>query len=72
MGDFNVDFSRNSTNQKRLQSLTSQMGFRQLITKPTTDFGTTIDLLFSNTINELQTGVIETFYSDHKIIRMAV
>ena len=72
MGDFNSNSNGKSTNQQRLQSLTSKMGYRQLINKPTTDIGTTIDLWFTNTVNEILTGVIETFYSDHKIIWMAL
>ena len=43
--------------------------YRQLITDFTTDNRTTIDHLHTNLMNEeIHSGILETYFSDHKVI----
>ncbi len=67
LGDFNVDFSKRSPQQDALQKFASDYGLQQQLCVPTTDYHSTIDLIFTNIINA-QTGVLETYFSDHKAI----
>ena len=51
----------------------SLYGYRQHIKTSTTDYRTTIDLIFSNVDEEqIQSGVVETYFTDHKGIWIAV
>ena len=60
LGDFNIEH-----NSALLRRFFHQYGFRQVIQGPTTDFGTTIDLCFTN-ITNYTSGVLETYFSYHK------
>ena len=68
LGDFNQEAGQSIT-QGFMKS-----GFAQLILKPTTDNGTTIDHIYTKfqTDVELQTEVINTYYSDHDITSLIV
>ena len=44
-------------------------GFKQMVSKPTHDSGTIIDLVYvSETVNTMQTDVTDCYYSDHDFI----
>jgi hypothetical protein len=64
LGDFNTNVSQldNSLCAWMEQNLSCQ----QLINSITTDYGTTLDLIFTNC--EGLSGVVETYWSDHKLI----
>lgn len=64
MGDFNVDFNKQSSQQHTLQKFMSESGFQQKIHEQTTDHHSTLDLIFTN-VQDVQTGVLEVYYSDH-------
>ena len=43
--------------------------YRQIISSSTTDSGTLIDHVYTNLIEEeIEAGVLETYFSDHKAI----
>ena len=73
-GDFNVDVSTGDEQTVQLTSLmASKHGLEQIIHGPTTDYGSTIDLIFTNLDKENHlAGVLENWYSDHKPIWIAV
>ena len=67
VGDFNEDVSITSNmcccTMFRLQV------FKQMVSKPTHDSGTIIDHVYmSQTLNTMQTGVTDCYYSDHDCI----
>ena len=71
LGDFNISLNTDNTDKKPLQNLlVNQFKYRQIIHEPTNDYGSTIDLIFTNMENS-DSGVCETYYSDHKIIWIA-
>ena len=48
MGDFNIDMNSDSPGAKQLVQQMTNLGYRQLITSPTCDTGSIIDLIFTN------------------------
>ncbi len=60
MGDFNIEH-----NSALLRHFFHQYEFKQVIQGPTTDFGTTIDLCYTN-ITNYTSGVLENYFSYHK------
>lgn len=64
MGDFN------SINRRHLEEyFTSSHAARQLITESTTDTSSTLDLVFTNMMEDsVVSGVIDDCWSDHKIV----
>ena len=48
MGDFNIDMNSDSYGAKQLAQQMTNLGYRQLITSPTCDTGSIIDLIFTN------------------------
>jgi hypothetical protein len=71
LGDFNVDWASSSTAKVTLERLlVHELGYKQLINKPTTDYGSTLDLIFTKTRSRKQilSGTREVYYSDHKIV----
>jgi hypothetical protein len=69
VGDFNVD----TRNQREMQRLCRHLpGYTQLVKVPTTDRGSSIDLVFDNyTGQAAMVSVHDCFYSDHDV-QMAV
>ncbi|XP_070191701.1 uncharacterized protein [Littorina saxatilis] len=64
-GDFNSDASDRLS--KPLKQLCQEFSLRQLITEPTTDYGSVLDLIFTNLPESaILGGVLESWYSDHK------
>lgn len=64
LGDFNIDVAVKS--RPVLQYLSERLVCEQLVNEPTTDYLTTLDLIFSNL--DATVGTVETYWSDHKII----
>ena len=67
VGDFNEDVSVTSITccctMLRLQ------GFKQMVTKPTCDSGTTKDHIYvSHSLNTMQTDVTDCYYNDHDCV----
>jgi exonuclease III len=68
MGDFNIDWNKETPDKNRLHKLmVQQLDYKQVVTDPTNDYGSTIDLIFTN-IDNFQCGTLETYFSDHKAI----
>ena len=69
-GDFNVDLSKNSHEQKALLSnMVQSKGYTQLINNYTTDYRSQIDHIYTNIPQLIYTsGVLQSYYSDHKPI----
>lgn len=73
MGDFNVDWSEQNAEKQQLQKYLNSISFRQLITTPTTDDNTCVDLIFTNLhSNSIQSGTLEVFFSPHKPVWIAI
>ena len=69
--DFNVGWNAGNCDKNDLQNLlVNSFKYRQVINEPTNDHGSTRDLIFTNNEN-LDSGVCETYYSDHKIVKIA-
>ena len=68
MGDFNCNKQKNNSKYKHLENFMMLKGFYQLITEFTTNYNTTIDLIFTNRVNEVFHGVLESYFSYHKPI----
>ncbi|CAG2257671.1 unnamed protein product [Mytilus edulis] len=66
LGDLNVNWKEDSSNKQKLLTLMQQLKYKQLITQPTNDYGSTIDLIFTN-IDCVDSGTNEVFFSDHKL-----
>ena len=66
-GDFNVDLSENSHERKVLLSnMVKSKGYTQLINTYTTDYRTQIDHIYTNIPQLITSGVLESYYSNHK------
>ena len=74
MGDFNIDMNSDSPGAKQLAQQMTNLGYRQLITSPTCDKGSIIDLIFTNFPEdmEVRAGTLPVYYSDHMIIWAAI
>ena len=48
------------------QRYTHKLHYRQAIKGPTTDYNTTIGLIFTN-IQTYKCGIMEAYYTDHKL-----
>ncbi|XP_078357307.1 uncharacterized protein LOC144642199, partial [Oculina patagonica] len=72
LGDFNIDFNNVVQNSSIHNQMIETYGYKQLISGFTTDNRTTIDHIYTN-LNEsrVQTGVLETYFSDHKAVWIA-
>jgi endonuclease/exonuclease/phosphatase (EEP) superfamily protein YafD len=62
LGDFNSEAGEDIT------QFFERSGFQQLISEPTTDYGSVIDHIYYNGTDEVKTEVVNTYYSDHDII----
>ncbi|CAB3978452.1 Hypothetical predicted protein [Paramuricea clavata] len=69
IGDFNVNWMVESDRQSLYNLMVVQNHYRQLITGFTTDNRTLIDHLYTNLFEEeIEAGILETYFSDHKAI----
>ena len=70
MGDFNVDWTGNAPSAKLFCQEISKLGYRQLISNPTCDSGSMIDLILVNFPEDLavRAGTLPVYYSDHTVI----
>ena len=74
LGDFNVDISKHSTctDKQKLEQFFHNFHLQEIIhPMPTTDLQTTIDHIYTN-IDQRQSGVLETYFSYHKAVWIAV
>ena len=67
LGDFNIDWNDDVQRNTLFNQMISSFGYRQHILGSTTDHRTTSDHIYSNLgESRLRTGVLETYFSDHK------
>jgi len=65
LGDFNIDYNKNS------RIICTCINFKKLIKQPTNDFGSTIDLVFTN-IETCQSGQSQAYYTDQRLCWIAL
>ena len=65
-GDFNIDWTIPSKDKHELEHLMNSFNFHQILDEPTTDYDSTLDLIFTN-MNNVNTGAVEAYYTDHKL-----
>ena len=53
MGDFDVDLLRDSSQRSALLSTMNSLGYKQLIQEATTDYGSMLDPIYSNTLSAM-------------------
>ena len=71
MGDFNVNWMAEDERRPLYSLMIEDNGYQQLVPSCTTDSNTLIDHLYTNVPNvltEVNCGVFETYFTDHKII----
>ena len=68
IGDFNIDGTNG--NKQFLSFMNDHCFCSQRLSKHTTDIGTMVYLVFAN--SPVSTGVIETYWSDHKSVYCGV
>ena len=70
IGDFNVNIKDTSADHKSLfKYFITDKNYTQLINEYTTDYNSTIDHIYTNNPqNVVSSGVLESYYSDHKPI----
>ena len=66
IGDFNLD-AANRANKVFCDTMTTKYDCNQYVIQPTTDNGTTIDLIFSNYPHQ-NTFTIDCYWSDHNLL----
>ena len=64
MGDFNIDVSQKECGLEKF--IAEEFHCYQLMHEPTTDQGSTLDLVFTNCTGSV--GTVETYWSDHKLV----
>ena len=70
VGDFNVDLKQHTDH--KLLSIMSNHSFRQLVDKPTTDYGSLLDHVYINGDLKIAVDVVDTYYSDHDAVCLSV
>ena len=72
MGDFNLDVQ--SENDNFLRFMEDNFRCKQVVSKVTTNYGSLLDLIFVkvNSDVDIETDVVEAYWSDHKIVYTAV
>ncbi len=68
IGDFNVDWLVETQRQSLYNVMVRDNFYKQLISTFTTDNQTIIDHIFTNTADIVNSGVLETYFSDHKAV----
>lgn len=69
MGDFNIQVNDDS-NCSFVQFMGKTFGCHQHIKQPTTDAGSTLDLIFSN--DQVYSDTVEAYWTDHKLVYCVV
>lgn len=72
-GDFNDEqqLSSDGTDRRWVSRTLEQLGFKtQIIPLPTTDFGSTIDHVYTREFNDLHIRVTDCYYSDHDYVNI--
>ena len=70
IGDFNHDLTHEDNSS--LITQLGRLGFRQCMTVPTTDYGTTLDHIYYNGRVDVQTDVLDAYFSDHDLITITL
>ena len=68
IGDFNMDWMAESQRQALYDVMVRDNNYRQLISKCTTDNHTTIDHIYTNIVSSVNSGILETYFSDHQAV----
>jgi len=72
LGDFNIDWNDDIQRSTLFNQMISSYVYRQHILGSPTDHRTTIDHIYNNLgESRLMTGVLETYFSDHKGVWIA-
>ena len=71
IGDFNVDQLKPSSDLVKLQKFMSLSGLKATPPSETTDYHSSLDHIYVSNLSA-RTGVIETFWSDHKAVWISV
>ena len=69
MGDFNEDLMKHNSQVNRLMC---NNGYKQHVSKPTTENGTLIDHVYSKGLDIIEADVIPIYYSYHEAIRITL
>lgn len=69
MGDFNFHYTENSTCSQTFKDI---LGLRQLVQCATTDYDSCIDHIYTNISDVKASGTLESYYSDHKPLFLAI
>ena len=64
VGDFNEDLLEGQDGKVICDSF-FRIGFKQHVSKPTTDYGSILDHVYSRRINDIVVDIADTYYSDH-------
>ena len=64
VGDFNENLLE-AEDRKVIGDCFLKNGFKQHVTKPTTDYGSALDHVYSRGINDIVIDIQDTYYSDH-------
>ena len=64
VGDFNEDLLEGQDG-KVICNGSFRLGFKQHVSKPTTDYGSLLDHVYSRRINDIVVDIADTYYSDH-------
>ena len=70
IGDFNHDLSVDEN--KHFTKDIEKMGFYQYVTESTTDYGSILDHVYYNGRKNIRTDVLDTYYSDHDCVTVAI
>ncbi len=71
MGDFNFDTLKPSSDRTKLLQFFRNAHLEPYLQIPTTNMGTTIDIIFTN-ITNLNVEIIETYFSYYEAIWLAI
>ena len=66
IGDFNIDWMAESQRQSLYNVMVRDNSYEQLISTCITDNHTIIDHIYTNIASIVNSGVLETYFSDHK------
>lgn len=71
LGDFNINWAQ-PKETKQLRSILCANNYKQHVEVPTTENETIIDHIYTNFNSNVQTIVLENYYSDHKAIALMI
>ena len=69
LGDFNYDILHT---EHDIIKVWEQYGDRQVVTEPTTDYGSLLDHVYMNSDNDCVIDVVDTYYSDHDTVYVSI